>query len=128
MARSRDARTMGITMLTVKVANPGERARIATVDCIVDSGAILSVIPSAILRRIGVRPTRTERFTLADGSHIKRRLGDALFEIAGRHGASPVVFGEKGDATLLGAVTLGALGLMLDPLNRELRPVPVLLV
>lgn len=119
---------MGITMLDVTVANPASRARAATVQCIVDSGAILTVIPRVILRRIGVRATRTEQFTLADGSHVTRRIGDALFEIAGRHGASPVIFGESGDAALLGAVTLESLGLMLDPLKRELRPLPMLLV
>jgi clan AA aspartic protease len=119
---------MGITFLDVTVVNPAARARAATVECIVDSGAILTVIPTAVLRRLGIRPTRAERFTLADGTHVTRKLGDALFEVAGRHGASPVIFGEKGDAALLGVVTLEALGLMLDPLKRELRPLPMLLV
>ena len=35
--------------------------------------------------------------------------------------------GEKDDATLLGAVTLEAVGMMLDPLKRQLRPLPMLL-
>ena len=71
---------------------------------------------------------RTEEFTLADGSHTKRRIGGAVFEIDGRRGPSPVIFGERDDATLLGAVTLEALGLMVDPLKRQLRPLPMLLV
>jgi predicted aspartyl protease len=119
---------MGITFLGVTVVNPAARAHAATVECIVDSGTILTVIPAGVLRRLGIRPTRTERFTLADDSHVTRKLGDALFEVVGRHGAAPVIFGEKGDAALLGAVTLEALGLMLDPLKRELRPLPMLLV
>jgi hypothetical protein len=40
----------------------------------------------------------------------------------------PVIFGDKGDASLVGALTLDALGLMVDPLRRELRPLPMLLV
>jgi hypothetical protein len=32
-------------------------------------------------------------------------------------GASPVIFGERGDSTLLGAVTLEALGVILDPIG-----------
>jgi len=35
----------------------------------------------------------------------------------GRQGAAPVIFGEKQDSTLLGAVSLEALGMMLDPEN-----------
>jgi len=38
-----------------------------------------------------------------------------------------VIFGEKGDATLLGALTLEALGLSLDPIRRELKPMTLVL-
>jgi len=38
-----------------------------------------------------------------------------------------VIFGEPGDAVLLGAFTLEALGLCLDPLKRELLPLPMIL-
>jgi hypothetical protein len=42
-------------------------------------------------------------------------------------GGADVIFGEKGDSTLLGAMSLEALGLALDPLKRELRPLPMIL-
>lgn len=42
-------------------------------------------------------------------------------------GGSDVMFGEEGDATLLGALTLEALGLSLDPIKRELRPMQLIL-
>ena len=38
-----------------------------------------------------------------------------------------MIFGEEGDSTLLGVLTLEALGLMLDPLRRELKPLPMML-
>jgi len=41
---------------------------------------------------------------------------------------SPVVLGEADDAPLLGAVTLATLGLMVNPLTREvipMRPLPM---
>lgn len=98
------------------------------VECVVDSGAIFAIIPASVLDRIGVRPNRGEDFTLADGSHASRQLADAIFAIGDRQGASPVIVGESGDATVLGAVTLETLGLMLDPLKRELRPLPMLLL
>jgi hypothetical protein len=59
---------------------------------------------------------------------IRSERSGAVFEIDGRRGPSPVIFGQKDDATLLGAVTLEALGLMVDPLKRQLRPLPLLLV
>ncbi|MCH7744989.1 MAG: aspartyl protease, partial [Chloroflexi bacterium] len=37
------------------------------------------------------------------------------------------IFGEEGDSNLLGATTLESLGLILDPLKRELRPLPMVL-
>ena len=119
---------MGITVLKARVINPADPKRAAAVEFIVDSGAIYAVVPGVVLRRLGVRPDRTEEFTLADGSHTKRKIGNAIFEIDGRRGASPVIFGERDDATLLGAVTLESLGMMLDPLKRRIRPLPMLLV
>lgn len=119
---------MGITRLKVKVVNPADHARSALVDCIVDSGAIFAIIPAIVLGQLGIRSDRREEFTFADGSHAIRELGDALFEIDGRRGASPVIFGEQDDATVLGAVTLESVGLMLDPLKRELRALPMLLL
>ncbi len=53
--------------------------------------------------------------------------GDVLFRLNGRQGAAPVIFGEKQDSTLLGTISLEALGMMLDPMKRELRPLPMLL-
>jgi hypothetical protein len=38
-----------------------------------------------------------------------------------------VIFGEEADSALLGATTLEALGLSLDPIRRELEPLPLIL-
>jgi clan AA aspartic protease len=94
---------------------------------LVDSGAVYSVVPAPILRRLGIKPAKTRSFLLADGREIKRPLGEALIRIKGDEGTSPVIFGEKGDSVLLGSVTLEVLGFMLDPFKRELRPLPMLL-
>jgi predicted aspartyl protease len=93
----------------------------------VDSGAAYSVVPAAVLKRLGIRPTSKRTFILADGSSLERRMGNALFRFNGNEGASPVIFGQKDDSTLLGVVSLEAVGLILDPLKRELRPLPMVL-
>jgi predicted aspartyl protease len=76
---------------------------------------------------LGIKPGKTESFMLADGTEVKRSIGQALFRLDGDEGASPVIFGEEGDSVLLGSVSLEALGFILDPLKRELRPLPMLL-
>ncbi len=119
---------MGLTVLEVEVANPAKPAAAVTVEFLVDSGAVYSVVPAPVLRRLGIKPLRgKEQFRLADGSKIERRKGIALFRYQGKEGGADVVFGEPGDSSLLGALTLEALGLALDPLRRELKPLPMVL-
>jgi predicted aspartyl protease len=73
------------------------------------------------------RPYREVTFSLADGTTVTRKVGDAYFEINGDLGPAPVIFGEKGDEPLLGATTLESLGLVLDPFKRRLIPMRMVL-
>ena len=112
---------MGLTTVTVRISRVGGRRSVEE-RMVVDSGAIFAVVPAPLLREIGVRPHGRETFSLADGSSVARAVGSAFFQLGDRRGAAPVVFGEPGDASLLGAIALEALGLVLDPLKRELWP------
>ena len=118
---------MGLTYINLEVANVAKPAKHKRVRCLVDSGAMYTVLPSNVLKRLGVKPRSTEEFGLANGDVIKRKVGGALFFYRKREGVSPVIFGEPGDSNLLGVMTLEALGLMLDPLRRTLKPLPLLL-
>jgi len=118
---------MGLTVITIEIGNPSTPRKTVPVEFLVDSGAIYSVVPSRILRRLGVEPLSEETFTLANGQKIKRKKGIALFRYQHKVGGADVIFGQPGDSTLLGAFTLEALGLALDPLKRELRPLPLML-
>jgi clan AA aspartic protease len=118
---------MGLTYIQGTIVNPARPRRSARLKFLVDSGALYSVVPGTLLRRLGIKPGSTRSFILADGTQVKRSIGQALFRIHGDEGASPVIFGEEGDSVLLGSVSLEALGFMLDPLKRELRPLPMVL-
>jgi clan AA aspartic protease len=118
---------MGLTFIDVIIANPGKPRKTRKLSLLVDSGAIYSVVPGHVLRQLGVKAHSSKTFTLADGSGINRKIGDAIFKLDGYQGASPVIFGKKGDSALLGTVSLEALGLLLDPIRRELRPLPMVL-
>ena len=98
------------------------------VDFLIDSGAVYSLVPAAMLKKIGIRAYKTMEFILADGTKIKRKVGDAYFEYNSEGGSASVIFGEKGDEPLLGATTLESLGLMLNPFKRELYPMRMLLM
>ena len=79
------------------------------------------------MERLGIKPLAEEEFRLADGTKVVRKKGIALFRYGERVGGADVIFGEEGDYKLLGAFTLEALGLVLDPLKRELKPLPMAL-
>jgi len=113
---------MGLRFVTVKVGNPSNGHRLTEVKCMVDSGAVYSLIPRGVLRKLGIKPHSTREFVLANGDVITRRLATATFEYEGRRGDSLVIVGERGDDPLLGATTLEGFGLVLDPFRRELRP------
>ena len=118
---------MGPTVLELEVANPARPEIAEKVEFLIDSGANYSVVPSVVLERLGIRPLAQQEFRLADGSKIARRKGIALFKRGDQVGGADVIFGEEGDTNLLGAFTLEALGLSLDPLRRELKPLPMIL-
>ena len=118
---------MGLTVLEVEVGNPANPEVAERVELLIDSGAIYSVVPTPILDRLGIKPIAEQEFRLADGTKIARKKGAALFKYQGRIGGADVIFGEEEDSVLLGAFTLEALGLSLDPLKRELRPLPMIL-
>ncbi len=113
---------MGLTDVRLTISNPADSSRACDLTFLVDSGAIYSVVPREILSGIGIVPDGVESFSLADFTQIHRETGQAAFTFKGRTRISPVMFGEEGDATLLGVMTLESLGLMLDPVRQELRP------
>ena len=118
---------MGLTVLEVEVGNPANPAVREKIEFLVDSGAIYSVVATPILEQLGINPLTEQQFRLADGSKIVRKKGVAVFKYGERIGGADVIFGEEGDSTLLGAFTLEALGLSLDPLRRELKQLPMIL-
>ena len=118
---------MGLTNLKVAVGNPANPEETVTLDFLIDSGAVYSVVPTPILRKLGIKPISEQEFHLADGSSIIRKKGIALFKYKDNIGGADVVFGEDDDCVLLGAFTLEALGLVLDPLRRRLLPLPMVL-
>src|SRR5436190_12120810 len=102
---------MGITFVNIKVSNPARPKKKGSFDLLVDSGALYSVVPAGELKKLGIKPVRTEEFILANGETIKKAVGNALFEYQGKIGAAPVIFGDEG-IYLLGSTALESVGLI----------------
>ncbi len=119
--------SMALTHIRVTVSNPSDSMNKERIGFLVDSGAVYSVVPRKTLTRLGIRPEEEREFTLANGQVVKRFLGIARFEYEKHRGGAPVIFGKKGDSALLGATTLEAMGMALNPLKRELMPLPMVL-
>ena len=117
---------MGVTCIEGMVTGPiGKRE---TVRFLVDSGATYTLLPEKVWKAIGLIPKRTVVFTLADGTTMERKVSECHIALPEGEGHSPVILGEPGDEALLGIVTLEILGLILNPFNRELLPMRMLLV
>ena len=94
------------------------------VDAMVDTGATYSWVPRDILERLGIHPTETSEFILADGKHVTYPLAWVQMRIDGKKTFSICVFGEPGSTPLLGAFALEGLRLAAGPFNKRLIPVP----
>lgn len=104
-------------------AKRGRRIRV-----LVDTGASFSMIPKRILGRLGIEPSETGAFELADGRVVRRGVGPAVIRYGGKAGGTQVIFGEAGDSAVLGVLALEALGLQVDPQTGRLVKARLLLV
>jgi len=121
------AAAMGITFTKAKISNPRRPRRGIELEFLIDTGAIYSVIPSPTARKLALARLEREEFTLADGTRRAYDIGEAFFELGDRRGTSKVVFGPPNVTPLLGALTLESLGLMVNPITREVSPMPLFL-
>ena len=90
---------------------------------LVDTGASITVVPREMLERLGVPPIDREPFELADGRVVEREVGQTWVRVEDRARITQIAFGEPGDAGVLGALTLEAVLLAVDPVNQSLIPV-----
>jgi len=116
---------MGLTHVKATVFNLINPSQQVEVEFLVDSGAIYTVIPARVLASLTISPHSERTFLLADGRQVTWPVGNAGFAIGSRQGASSVVFGADESPALLGIATLEELGLGLDPVRRELIPIPL---
>ena len=90
------------------------------VNAMVDTSASYTMLPSDVLRELGVTATRQGVFELADNSMVEMGMADVWATVDGRSTTTIVLFGDEGTPPLLGAYTLEGLLLAVEPVNERL--------
>jgi predicted aspartyl protease len=94
-----------------------------TGEALVDTGASFTTMPASILRRLGVQSFRRARLKLADGQIAEWDLGRVHASIDGLVDETICIFGPEQSPPAIGAHTLQAILLAVDPVVDH-RPVP----
>lgn len=113
---------MGLTYVRIHVSKEkGGPTRSFRV--LVDTGATYSMLPRTVLEALDVPPEDRVLIRLGDGRRMERPLCAVYVRYGTRAAWTQVLMGERGDASVLGALTLEELRLQIDPRSRRLREV-----
>src|SRR4051812_18800862 len=89
---------------------------------LVDPGATDTFAPASALRRLGIKPSGTRSYELADGSHQELPIGFGVIEVMGEPAGGTLVFAGEDEEPLLGVTVLESAGFILDPRQERLLP------
>ncbi|MEM2286872.1 MAG: Retroviral aspartyl protease [Thermoproteota archaeon] len=118
---------MGFVRVKAKVWNIENLENVIEVMLLADTGAIYTVLPESILKSLGVKSIGKRRFRLANNQVLEKEIGIVGIEVNGVKTHTIAVFGDE-NVYLLGVVTLEELGLEVDPVKGELKPLELLLM
>ena len=128
---------MGEIVASMKLENAEDRGgvrqglrdestiRRATVDGVVDTGAVMLVLPEDVVGRLGVATLRKVVVTYADERRELRPVaGPVTVQIGDRGMITECIVGPPLSEPLIGQIVLEALDLVADCHNRTLGPRP----
>ena len=119
---------MGFTYTKVLVYHPTEWEREKEVELLVDTGAMVSVIPHQVLTEVGIKPIAKQRVLAFGGGVIEREVGHVGIKVEDTRGGALVAFGEEGDTPILGIPVLESMGYQVDPVTGKLKKVDILMI
>ena len=128
---------MGEIVASMELENAGDRevvseglrdestVRRATVEGVVDTGAVMLVLPEDVVGRLGLRTRRKVVVTYADERRELRPVaGPVTVQIGDRFMNADCIVGPPLSEPLIGQIVLEALDLVADCGNRTLGPRP----
>ncbi len=128
---------MGEIAVGIELENPADRAlferghgqesdiRRTSIEAIVDTGAVMPVLPQNVVERLGVRTRRTAIVMYADERKEERPIaGPLTIHVCNRFMSTDCVVGPPLSEPLIGQIVLEALDLIADCTKRTLTPRP----
>jgi clan AA aspartic protease len=119
---------MGFTYVRITVAAPASPDRSEEIEFLVDTGAILGVIPRSMLERLGITPFDKQRVRAFGGKILERDICGASLTYDNARGFVSVLFGEEGDQVILGVTALEVMALRVDPRSGLLERTDILML
>ena len=99
--------------------------RCATVDGVVDTGAVMLMLPEDVVSRLGLRTRRQVAVIYADERReIRQVAGPVTVHIGNRFMIADCIVGPPSSEPMIGQIVLGALDLVADCANRTVGPRP----
>lgn len=129
------ASAMGEIRAKVKLENEGDvllrkagrrrKVRSLELDAVVDTGAVMMLLPREMAQALGLEERGKVIVLLADDRKVEMaRAGGILLTVAGRQMTADCLVGPPGCEPLLGQIVLESLDLIPDPVKRTLTPRP----
>ena len=116
---------MGLTHITARIHDLAKQGTTPfEAEFLVDTGSIDCLAPAEKLRSAGVKPEGKAVYELANGQPIECEYGVARVSFFGMETVAQVIFGPADAEPILGATALENVGVIVDPVNRELKRLP----
>lgn len=115
---------MGITHVTVNIANLRKDQPSYEAEFLVDTGVIGCLAPAAALDAAGIDIEGREVYELANGDVVEYPYGFARVSFMGSETVAQIIFGLEGCEPILGTVALENTGIGVDPVAHTLRRMP----
>ena len=101
------------------------KARVLEIDAVVDTGAVMMLLPQEMAESLGLDSRGKVIVQLANDQKIELcRAGGILLTVAGRQMTTDCLVGPPGCEPLIGQIVLESLDLIPDPVKRTLTPRP----
>ena len=118
---------MGFVKVKVGLYNPLQPEKVIKVDAVVNTGAVYSVVGRDFLEKLGVKPLGRKRFRVF-GGYVERDVGEVGMILLGERRIVSVIFGEEGEAVVIGVTALEIFGLEVDVVRGTLKEAELILL
>jgi predicted aspartyl protease len=112
---------MGLTHVTVKVADLQNQGTPYEADFLVDTGAVDCMAPADALEAAQIKPEGKALYELASGEPVEYEYGFAWLSFMGEKSVSRIIFGPPNTEPILGVVALEGAGMIVDPVSQKIK-------